>query len=157
MNTNAVRRKVIKGTLAAPVVLTVSSASASAMSSFGRCLRRGAGHDPDAPFFVKRTRVDNMFRKPVEVHELAFQGKGQGDFYLDPVSNVYINTRAPYRALDFGSRLPDGWQKTGVGKRWALVYFDERRAREYRHITLQRPHGYRPTTVSCYSSFRSAA
>lgn len=152
MDTNAVRRKIVKGSLAAPVVLTVSSASASAATSFGRCLRNAANAQP--AFFADEKRLDNWLRKQVEIVELSKHQRAEGWFYLDPVRNRYVSVRAPHEALPFGARLPDGWNQTGRAKRWALVYFEGKSAKSYRHITLQRPNGYMPATVSCYSSFR---
>lgn len=154
MDARQVRRKIIKGSLAAPMVLTVSSASATAMTSFGRCLRRGAGFEPDPPFFARGGQGDGWFRRQVDVVDLAFKGQKQGEFYLDPLARVYIDTRAPHNALQFGSALPDGWRATASRKRWALVYFHEKSTAQFRHVTLQKPSGYKPATVSCYSSFR---
>lgn len=152
MDKRSVRRRIVTGSLAAPVVLTVSSASATSLTSFGRCLRNGGAAAPD--FFAPSKTADNWFRKSVNVHELSFKGIPQGEFYLDPVRAVYVSTRPPHSALAFGSRLPNFWTVSAVRTRWALVYFDGASAGQYRHITLQRPSGYRPATVSCYSSFR---
>ncbi|MCU0949494.1 MAG: hypothetical protein MUC68_00195 [Burkholderiaceae bacterium] len=152
MNQLQKRRAIIKGSLAAPVVLTVSSASATAATSFGRCLRNGAKSQP--AFFVTKNRLDNWLRKQVDIVELSFNGKSRGWFYLDPLSRVYVGVQPPHQALTFGSTMLPGWQQSGTAKRWALVYIDSSNAAQYRHVTLQKPTGYMAATVSCYSSFR---
>jgi len=151
------RRKLIKGSLAAPVVLTLSSASASSLTSFGRCLRNTTGGASSPAFFTNKTQADGWFRKAVKVEQLSYQGNVRGMFYGDPMLGRYVDTRAPYATLSFGpsTRLPAGWRVTGESRRWALVFFDRDNASEYRHITLQRPSGYSATTVSCYGSFRA--
>ena len=148
------KRRFIKGSLAAPVVLTVSSASATAMTSFGRCLRNGPGQTQPA-FFIDPTRgADRFVRKLVKVDQLWQAGEIKGTFYMDPVLNRYVSTQAPHSALSFGSAtLPGGWKVTQRFDRWALVYFDDTTAAQYRYITLQKPTGYTITTTSCYSSF----
>lgn len=146
-----VRRKVLKGGLAAPVVLTVSSASASPMSSFGRCLRRGTQQVP--AFFAQQ--ADGWFRKPVEIVGLSFGGTYRGEFYLDPKLDRYVSIRAPYAMLNFGQLMPPPWRQVSTNVRWALVYFDTDSGAEYRYLTLQQPSGYKPTTISCYGSLRA--
>ncbi len=155
MKTSLDRRKLIKGSLAAPVVLTLSSASASSLTSFGRCLRNPpTGATPD--FFTTPRKADAWFRKAVKVEQLTYQGQVRGMFYDDPLLGRYVDTRAPYATLNFGaSARPAGWSVTGESKRLALVFFDHDSAAEYRYITLQRPSGYSATTMSCYGSFRA--
>lgn len=152
MDANSVRRKIIKGSLAAPVVLTVSSASASAATSFGRCLRNNGKVQP--AFFVSKGKRDNWLRKQVDVIELKQNGHSRGLFYLDPMRRTYVAVKEPHAALGFGSSLAPGWSAGEATKRWALVYFDGYSAAQYQHVTLQRPSGFMPATVSCYSSFR---
>lgn len=152
MDAKSVRRKIIKGSLAAPVVLTVSSASATAATSFGRCLRNSPTKQP--AFFARENRLDNWLRKQVEVVQLSHHGQSRGWFYLDPMRRVYVSIQEPHNALTFGSNLLPGWTQTGTSKRWALVYFDGETAARFDHVTLQRPRGYMPATISCYSSFR---
>ncbi len=147
------RRAIIKGSLAAPLVLTVSSASATAATSFGRCLRNGAKSQP--AFFVTKNRLDNWLRKQVEVVELSFNGTSRGWFYLDPLRRVYVGVQPPHQALAFGANMLPGWQQSASAKRWALVYIDSNTASKYQHVTLQKPSGYMPATVSCYTSFRA--
>jgi hypothetical protein len=155
MEKQSVRRRLIKGSLAAPVVLTLSSASATSLTSFGRCLRTTGGKTSPA-FFIDSARADGWFRKAVKVEQLSYRGQVRGLFYRDPVLGRFIDTRPPYTTLAFGaSNMPTGWRVTGEVNRWALVYFDQENTSEYRYITLQRPSGYSATTVSCYGSFRA--
>jgi hypothetical protein len=148
----SLRRRIVKGSLAAPVVLTVSSASATPLTSFGRCLRNDhLGRQP--AFFAESAKADTWFRKPVDVVRLSHRGSARGVFFLDPKLG-YVNVRDMSRA-GFGTRLPEGWMREPAGKRWALVFVDKQNGREYRDITLQRPAGYSATTVSCYTSLRA--
>lgn len=154
MNPSPLRRRLLKGSLAAPAVLTVSSASARAMTSFGRCLRNS---DPrqSPPFFT--TGADGMFRKQVPVVQLTANGRDQGFFFLDPIKRTFVSVNAPYNALPFGALLQPGWQVSGTSTRWALVWFDKATATQYSVVTLQRPSGSVAATLSCYGSFRRVA
>src|SRR5215470_20251265 len=116
----ALRRKVLRGSLAAPVVLTVSSASVAA-ASFGRCLANT--HTPDT-FFSSTS--DRWFRTQVEVTELSSQGWDLGYFYEDPVQNVFVSINPPYAALRFNSAtMPANVKVTSQTTRWAVVWFDK--------------------------------
>ncbi|MCS7100455.1 MAG: hypothetical protein NZL99_02030 [Burkholderiaceae bacterium] len=154
MSADRKRRKLLQGSLAAPAVLTVSSASATSMTSFGRCLRNLDRHQP-AQFFT--TTADGWFRKQVPVVQLAYQGHVKGNFYLDPLKNVYVSVAPPHAELSFGPILPPGWQVSGQTNRWALVWFDKSTGTQYSKITLQKPRGSVATTMSCYGSFRRLA
>jgi hypothetical protein len=147
----ALRRKLLRGSLAAPAVLTVSSASA-AMTSFGRCLR--ASSDTSAQFFVPT--ADNLYRRRVQVTMLTFLGRNIGYFYLDPVKSVWISCDNFNIPLPFGSLMPNGWE-TGVTEyRWALVWFDKNTSSPYSQITVMQPLNSTSTTMSCYGSFKTA-
>jgi hypothetical protein len=153
MDKQALRRKLLRGSLAAPVVLTVSSASAAATASFARCLRAGGGDLPDR-FFTADS--DHWFRQQVPVSMLWANGREQGYFFMDQVKHVYISVDPPYTEMNFGTFLPPGWKVTSQSSRWALVWFDKSSSTQYSRITLQRPHGSSATTMSCYGSFRKA-
>jgi len=153
MSSQSVRRKLLQGSLAAPVVLTVSSASA-ATTSFARCLRNTPS-ETTAPFFT--TSGDTWFRRQVPVVMLWAQGRDQGYFFLDQVKNVYVSVDAPYTALSFGSLLDAGWKISSSSSRWALVWFDKATSTEYAKITLQQPSDSAAATMSCYGSFTKDA
>src|SRR5215471_20251098 len=117
----AQRRKVLRGSLAAPVVLTVSSASVAA-ASFARCLASTSAA-PDS-FFVNSS--DQWFRTQVEVTQLWSQGMDLGYFYEDPVKNVYVNIVSPNAAMTFNSAtMPPNVKVTSQSTRWAVVWFDK--------------------------------
>ncbi len=94
-----------------------------------------------------------MFRKKVEVVQLAHRGHVKGWYFLDQSRNVYVNVEPPHKALDFGRVLHPDWAVTGTGSRWALVWFDKGSTTQYSRISLQRPAGAVPATMSCYGSF----
>jgi hypothetical protein len=159
MDNRAVRRKILQGTLAAPVVLTVSSASAQAITSFGRCLGNLAGQQPTT-FFTRS--ADTWFRLQVPVAEIFKGGRSLGTYYFDPKVGRYVNVVYPYAALaDFaGSTLPNASYRFGASSaRWALVYFDPKSTEPYSDltgrtiVTLQKPSGYLASSISCYGSF----
>jgi hypothetical protein len=145
------RRTVLQASLAAPVVLTVSSASA-ATASFARCLANS--ETPANAFFAQGS--DGWFRQQVPVVELWAQGSSRGYFFLDQVKNVYVSIEPPYAALSFGAALDPGWKEINYGSRWALVWFDKATTTQYSKITLQQPSGSTATTMSCYGSFNKA-
>jgi len=152
------RRRLVKGALAAPVVLTVSSASAASLTSFGRCLRNGIGNTNPAFFIDAKAAPDQFVRLQIKCDVLWAQGQIQGTFYMDPVLNRYVSTSYPYAALSFGSsNLPGGWKVSQQIYCWGLQFFEEATASPLGRITVQRPYGYSATTVSCYSSFGTTA
>jgi hypothetical protein len=151
----ALRRKVLRGSLAAPVVLTVSSASVAA-ASFTRCLAN-TNSAPDA-FFVNSS--DQWFRTQVEVWQLSsLQGVDFGYFYEDPVKDVFVSINSPYTALNFnsGPSMPPNVRATQAGTRWAVVWFDKATSTQYSRITPIKPNpGASAVSVSCYGSFRKS-
>jgi hypothetical protein len=164
MDTRAVRRKILQGTLAAPVVLTVSSASAQAITSFGKCLANLTGQQPTASAFFTRS-ADTWFRAQVPVVEIFKGSQSLGTYYFDPMGGRYVNVVYPFAACaDFaGSTLPNASYRFGAtSARWALVYFDPRSTTPYSDltgktiITLQKPSGYLASSISCYGSFTRA-
>lgn len=147
------RRKVLRGSLAAPVVLTVSSASAAA-ASFGRCLAN-APATTQAPFFTNT--ADNWVRVQVDVYPIMQRGVFKGYFYSDPVKGSFVNIHAPYTALDFNLMSKPHDAHIGYpSKRWALTWLNRRNTSRYMTVTIQQPTGYSACTVSCYGSFAKA-
>jgi len=153
MDARSDRRKFLQGSLAAPVVLTVSSASAQTITSFGRCLWN-LQNQQTGLFFT--ASGDNMFRLQVNVVQLWSQGQDRGYHFLDQLKKVYVSVVPPYPALTFGQILDPGWKITASGTRWALVWFDKATTKQYSMITVQQPTGYLAATMSCYGSFTSA-
>jgi hypothetical protein len=150
-NRAALRRKVLRGSLAAPVVLTVSSASVAA-ASFARCVAN-TNTSPDS-FFVNSS--DRWFRTQVEVMELSSHGLSLGHFYEDPVKDVFVSITPPHRALTFNrSTMPldNSVKVTSQSTRWAVVWFDRNTSARYSRITLQQPFGSSAISVSCFASF----
>jgi len=166
MDNRAVRRKILQGTLAAPVVLTVSSASAQAITSFGKCLSNLAGQQP-TNFFTTSSSADTWFRAQVSAVEIFKGGTKQGIFYFDPKIGSYVNVVSPYSVFTgFAGATPpnaSSWRLGAVSARWALVYFEPVSATPYADamgrtiVTLQKPSGYLASSISCYGSFARRA
>jgi hypothetical protein len=148
---NGRRRKVLQGTLAAPVVLTVSSASASSVSSFGRCLRNLNGQQTGELFVNKQAlSLDTWLRKDVDVFKLQ-RGDQSAWFYLDRSRAMYVRLSNP-TGPGISQMDMMGWRTVDVSKRWMLVWVDGDSGKPSREMKVQRPDGYTATTKSCYSS-----
>ncbi len=125
---NQKRRAVLRGSLAAPVVLTVSS-PAAAVSSLRRCLNNQNAQYAE-PFI--NGSADTWLRKPVEVHKLEKSegndkdkdnkgwAKGGGPdkkttdwVYFDEGLQDYVTVAAPHRRQDIGP-LTNGWRKVAT-------------------------------------------
>lgn len=148
-----VRRRVIQGSLAAPVVMTVSSASAASISSFGRCMAN-INDQAAGPFFIDASRAtDNWLRKEVQVVKLV-KGQTSDWFYLDPGSWRFVRVSNPTApGISFWDLKAQGWDNTGItSKRSALVWVDPSDGSTYRVMQVMRPTGYKATTKSCFTS-----
>lgn len=148
------RRTILKGSLAAPVVLTVSSASAASVSSFGVCMNNLKAL-PQGPFFASSASADMWMRKQVPVAQLK-HGNDVDWFYFDPGINDYVRLSSPTVATGIGALLSGGWQKLADDTRWALVWVDSRSGNQFSVMQVQKPSGYQATTMSCYSSMMKA-
>lgn len=166
---NQNRRAVLRGSLAAPVVLTVSS-PAAAVSSLRKCLNNQNARYAE-PFI--NGSADTWLRKPVNVHKLEKsegnekdnKGWGMGGghdrkttdwVYFDEGLQDYVTVAAPHRRQDIGP-LMNGWKKVATERRWGLVWVDENSGTPYSKLQIQRPTGYTACTHSCYTSFRSGS
>lgn len=144
------RRAILRGSLAAPVVLTVSSPVA-AVTTFGKCLANQAADAQPQNFFS--VSADNWFRKEVGVVKLK-HGNDVDWFYLDPGFNDYVRLSAPNQASGIGPLLQGGWHKVGDGKRWALVWVDSKSGEKFSLMQVQRPMGYTAATGTCMASVK---
>ncbi len=150
------RRKVLQGTLAAPVLLTVSSASASSVSSFGRCLRNLDNQRTGELFVNKQAlSLDTWLRKEVEVLRFEREGKS-GWFYFDRGRDLYVRLSDPTGAGISKIDIFKDWKKIDQSKRWMLVWVDRDSGKPSWKMQVQQPRGYTATTKSCYSSLMRA-
>jgi hypothetical protein len=150
------RRKVLQGTLAAPVVLTVSSASASSVSSFGRCLRNLDKKQSGELFVNQRdASLDNWLRREVEVVKFERDGKSAW-FYFDRGRELYVRLSDPTGPGISRFDIFKDWKKIGESKRWMLVWVDRDSGRPSWRMQVQQPRGFTATTKSCYSSLMRA-
>lgn len=144
------RRALLRGTLAAPVVLTVSS-PAAAVTTFGKCLANQAADAQPQNFFTVSS--DNWFRKRVRVAQLK-HGNDVDWFYLDPGGNQYVRLSAPSQSTGISAMLDGGWKKVGEGERWALVWVDSKTGSNFSVMQVQRPMGYTAATGTCMASVK---
>ncbi|MDZ7653766.1 MAG: hypothetical protein U5L03_15075 [Burkholderiaceae bacterium] len=156
--TNKTRRRLIQGSLAAPAVLTVSSASAASVSSFGRCLVNQK-QQPTA-FFIEESKLstDNWLRKDVPVSQWKLKGQNPVWFYWDPGRREFVRLSEPLaNGLNLWDMKKAGWESTGAtSRRWALVWVDSDNGARYRVMQVMQPSGYQATTKSCYTSLIKA-
>jgi hypothetical protein len=155
------RRKLIRGSLSAPLVLTVASPAALARQSFEACLDRASQQLPPKlePFSTER---DGFVRKTVDVYRGKLTKDGPEElFYKTQVvrkDGVLVDRYArlegcgekPHRAKEF----VDGPHFDR--KRYALVHVNEKG--EVVHIGAC-PTGQKgfPVTGSCWASFGGGA
>lgn len=142
---NSKRRKIVTGSLAAPVVLTVSSPAAATMTTFGKCLANQA-NQPQPTFFGSE---DTWLRTRVDLVQLRHGNNGafaDGFFYKDPNAG-YVNV-----ANLQGPGTGDWTEVATSEKRWALVWVDSQNGSQFGTIQIQRPSNYTATTCSCYAS-----
>jgi hypothetical protein len=164
-----IRRKLLQGSLAAPLVLTVSTASAQAASSFGKCL---ANIQQNGPFFATSQDAKDInsivwYRQSVTCVEIVKQGQSSyGYHYWDPKLLQYINVDTLAAFTEFTGKIPpnNSWSLINPQPRWALVYFTQSGSTIVPYseggttiITLQRPSGYLATSTSCHGSFTTVA
>lgn len=161
------RRAILRGSLAAPVVLTVSSPTAAAMTSLGRCIRNTAQEQPS---FLSNSE-DAWLRKQIEVYKLQkvephAAGKGAVKGWEKPGSSTtdwvffdealqdYVTVAAPHAQLNLGALMTD-WKKVERSNRWALVWVDEQTKSISMRTQIQRPSGYTAVTTSCWMSVKN--
>ena len=159
------RRAVLRASLAAPVVLTVSSPTAATMTSLGRCLRNAAQEQPG---FLSSSQ-DTWLRKQIDVYKLqkvepqaAEKGAGKGGYqpptewvFLDEALQDYVTVAPPHTRLNLGVLMTD-WKKVERSNRWALVWVDEQTKSVSMRTQIQPPSGGTAVTTSCWTSFKNA-
>lgn len=145
------RRAILQGSLAAPVVLTVSSPVSAQTTTFGRCLAQQVNRQPTNIF---ASSEDNWYRKTVWVKKLRYQGV-EDWYYLDPNRHLYFKL-STMQWMSFGSILPAGWTDTPLetGPRWALVWVDASSGSPLQIMQVDRPGGYTAATKSCMNSVK---
>ena len=116
-NNVTTRRKILQGSLSAPLVLTVSSAAA-AVSSFNACIASGANNQPADSIRIIQTQ-DQWFRCPVTVWPLYRGGSNNS------VGNFYKDNAGQYRNVENGNPPPSGSLTPGTPSTWyRLAYYD---------------------------------
>ena len=144
------RRAILQGSLAAPVVLTVSSPSAATMTTIGRCMANDLAKGN--PAYLVPTD-DTWMRIPVTVYSLdKGDGKTTGLVFYDQYlqDHVTIDTFTPQNIKDL-SHL--GWSESNRHTRYGLQWVDETSKTASTQIRWQ-PNGWRPVTDSCWTSFK---
>jgi len=156
------RRAILQGSLAAPVVLTVSSASAQMVTSHMKCtanVRQPTSSELPGLFFVteaiKNSTADTWLRAPVTVKLFAKNTNNQGWFYDAGGTYGWVRVDTLVKLTD----LPGNWSEvsgTATETRWALVWVDSRYGTPI-GVRLQQPAYSQFTTESCNTSINPTA
>jgi len=145
------RRAILQGSLAAPVVLTVSSASATTMTTLGKCMTN-ITEQPSKFFLDLETEPkDKWFRRPVTVVKLSKEGVETDWLYLDEKLG-YVLLGSPLQKTEYSAAT--GWtQVTAEDTRWALVWLDSKSAQPYMPLQVEKPtSAYQVSTTTCACS-----
>jgi len=142
------RRKLLRGSLAAPVVLTVASPSALARTSFLACIERGANAPRPNPF---TTSGDSMYRRSVPAYSFKLIGDASNKYSYFYNASTRMYYRLDICDLTGVSELQIAGQKTALGSRWGLVYFNNNGDEVGFGIC---PNGGYAVSASCWSSFK---
>jgi hypothetical protein len=146
---NRKRRAILQGSLAAPVVLTVSSASATAVTSFGKCLANQLNQQP-APSLTFTLSPDNWYRVPVTATNIKIDGV-ENWYYLDPSVSKYVKL-STLEITSLGQlNVPPGWIQ-GTAPRYLLVWVDPTTGIKSQYYQALRPTRYTAATMSCMTS-----
>lgn len=153
------RRAILQGSLAAPVVLTVSSPSAAQVTTLGRCMAniRNLPEGMKPAYLVEAD--DTWFRKQVPVVKLTLGNSSQQmtDWvFFDEALQDYVTVATPHTRLNIGP-LSGGWGIAATGTpRWGLVWVHEGTKSISTETRLQPPGGYTAVTDSCWTSFKNS-
>lgn len=134
---SALRRKLLRGSLSAPLVMTVTSAAGASRTTFTACLDN-ARLQPKPNRILARSHfgADDWLRVQVDVFEVHMPDsdgkmrKVPGRYFVGPDKNTMYKlaeqrseTTPPTVATRFTAHTP-GVQKQLVEKRFALAYAD---------------------------------
>ena len=161
MDRFAARRKILRGSLAAPLVLTVASPAALARQSFEACLYRAKeSNDKNAPAFIAATAHDTWLRKRVALYsgKLNADTSGQSKLFFEDGGVYYLRDPGSctnydlsgYSASAFSQLNPEKVKGNQVYE-LALVYVDLDGS-----VVNCGPcpkQGAFPVTTSCWASF----
>jgi hypothetical protein len=144
------RRKLLRGSLSAPLVLTVASPTALARTSFTACLNNST--QQPAPWNVFANEPDRWFRLTTKVYRLKVNGKSlDGVYYFDWRKNRYFNATVNDTVGIFKDW---GVREEYAGMRYPLGYVDENG--KVLGFGWQ-SNGGRYTMKSCYTSLIARA
>ena len=153
------RRKLIKGSLAAPIVLTVRPATATALTSATACLKRCEiqAHETDPPKISPALHNDEWMRVEFDVCRLAPSiGKGyhSGKYFLGFDKHTYwrLDDHDPYYTPARPTNHTKGSchaEATGQ-KMYGIAYLDE--TGTIKGFAWENTSHGSPVTWSCYTS-----
>jgi len=144
MDKLTVRRKLLRGSLSAPVVLTVSSASAQTVTSFGQCIAANSNNQPTTKYVAA---PDQWYRSAISVYPIKNGTTLVGYYFLD--GGTYRNTSNPSSTLT--PPLPNGYTVGPAQPWWQLVWFNS--SGQAVGAGWQNPQNGLAATLSCQLSF----
>jgi len=155
------RRQLLKGSLAAPLVLTARPASAWALSSATACKIRDAdrGSQYPKPLKMRHYSDDEWLRVDCDLHEIKVYKKGSwhkvdGKFFLGTDKNSFWRLKDGYggelNAEKTSYTKSNCWAKKTGERKYGLCYVDDNA-----HLVgyAWETHGGKCITRSCWSTF----
>jgi len=146
------RRNLLKGTLSAPIVLTVSSASAQTVTSFGKCIANNGNSQPTATYV---SNTDGWYRIAVTVYGIykgnPTSGMLQGYFFKDGSGLYHSVTPTSYALWNGTGIVAAPYQVDGGHPWWQLVWYDSNG--QPVGTGWQNPNSGLAATLSCQLSF----
>ena len=153
------RRKLLRGSLAAPLVLTVASPSVLAASSFQACIARVADQPQPGTSLMITDLQDTWLRTPVSIYSGMLRAGGgvTARYYKSPTDQLFYREDGTSACTGF-----DATAFTGTGgptplniTRYALVYIDTT-GTPVGLGTCKPATGY-AVSASCWTSFSAPA
>lgn len=135
----ALRRRLVQGSLAAPLVMTVTSAAGAARTTFTACLDNAKMQPlPRRVMAQQRHGTDDWLRVQVDVYEVSLPGgdgqliKQPGKYFVGPDKTTmfrlsdHLSESAPATPVHQFNANTLGVNRQLVEKRYALAFADDK-------------------------------
>jgi hypothetical protein len=118
MDKFTVRRKIIRGSLSAPVILTVASPASLAAASTTCLVNTNQAETARPPLFQPETTDDGYLRRTIDVCQFKDSNGNVIDDYF------YVDKNGFWRSMSSGNSFAASGTPTCSEKREVLVYVD---------------------------------
>ena len=152
MDRLTVRRKLLQGSLSAPLVMTVTAAGANVNTTFGACLDRAGAADPR--IVDPGYSADMLYRVEVDITKVLVDGTAEYYIPSAPNSDLFYKLTDPDSPYALASTtptaLPGQIDPSFSKKVMALGYWDKHTGGLESYVYGDSTTVY--TTKSCYAS-----